>query len=92
MWVDIGRPIQLADLDTVILASDGLWDNLYRDEVAGLVCNRSLMMAANGIFRMATDRMKRELHSDFGKPDDLSFILYRPHRQSTSAAVQVDVN
>ena len=92
MWIDIGKPIQLADLDTVILASDGLWDNIYRDEVAGLVGNRSLLTAATGIFRMATDRMKRELHSDFGKPDDLSFILYRPHRQSTSAAVQVDVN
>ena len=92
MWVDIGRPIQLADLDTVILASDGLWDNLYRDEVAGLVSNRSLMECANGIFRMATDRMKREPSSEFGKPDDLSFILYRPHRRSTSATVQLDVN
>ena len=80
MWVDIGRPIQLADLDTVILASDGLWDNLYRDEVAGLVGNRSLMESANGIFRTATGRMKHESGSDFGKPDDLSFILYRPHR------------
>ena len=37
MWVDIERPIQLADLDTVILASDGLWDNLYRGEVIELV-------------------------------------------------------
>ena len=92
MWVDIGRPIQLADLDTVILASDGLWDNLYRDEVAELVGNRSLMECANGIFRMAIDRMKRKPGSDFGKPDDLSFILYRPHRRSISTAVQRDGN
>jgi len=63
MWIDIGRPIQLADLDTVILASDGLWDNLYRDEVVGLVGSRSLMTAANGIFRMATDKMKRVQNS-----------------------------
>ncbi|SVC93326.1 uncharacterized protein METZ01_LOCUS346180, partial [marine metagenome] len=75
MWIDIGKPVQLADLDTVILASDGLWDNLYRGEVAGLVGNRSLMECANGIFRMAIDRMKRKPGSDFGKPDDLSFIL-----------------
>jgi len=92
MWIEIGRPIQLADLDTVILASDGLWDNLYRDEVAGLAGHRSLMTAANGILRRATDRMKRESGSEFGKPDDLSFILYRPHRRSTSAAVKLDVN
>ena len=87
MWIDIGRPTQLADLDTVIIASDGLWDNLYRDEVAGLVSNRSLMMAANGIFRMATERMKCKPGSEFGKPDDLSFILYRPHRRSAPATI-----
>ena len=92
MWIDVGRPTQLAELDTVILASDGLWDNLYRDEVAGLMGNRSLMESASGIIRMATDRMKREPGSRFGKPDDLSFILYRPHRRSTPNTVQSDVN
>ena len=92
MWIDIGKPIQLADLDTVILASDGLWDNLYRDEVAELAGNWSLLMAAKEILRRVTERMKRERGSEFGKPDDLSFILYRPRRQSTSATVQLDVN
>ena len=92
MWIDIGRPIQLGDLDTVILASDGLWDNLYRDEVAELVGNRSLMECANRIFRRAIDRMTCDPGSKFGKPDDLRFILYRPHRRSTSATVQLDVN
>ena len=84
--------IKLAELDTVILASDGLWDNVYRDEVAELVSNRSLTESANGIFRMATERMRRKPDSEFGKPDDLSFILYRPHRRSTSTTVQLDVN
>ena len=92
MWIDIGRPTQLAELDTVILASDGLWDNLYRDEVAGLVGNRSLMTAANGILGLATDRMKRKPGSEFGKPDDLSFILYRPRRRSTSTTIKLDGN
>ncbi len=91
MWIDIGKPIQLADLDTVILASDGLWDNLYREEVAGLVGHRFLMESANRILRMVTDRMRRERGSEFGKPDDLSFILYRPHRRSTSASVLLGV-
>ena len=92
MWIDVGRPTQLADLDTVILASDGLWDNLYRDEVAELMGNRSLMESASGIFRMATDRMNCEPESEFGKPDDLSFILYRPHRRSTSVDIRIGVN
>ena len=92
MWIDIGKPIQLADLDTVILASDGLWDNLYRDEVVEMVSNPSLMKAADGIFQMATERMKRKPGSTFGKPDDLSFILYRPHGRSTTTNAQQDVN
>jgi hypothetical protein len=61
-------------------------------EVAGLVGNRSLMEVANSIFRIATERMKSKPRSDFGKPDDLSFILYRPHRRSTSTIVQLNVN
>ena len=78
MWIDIGKPIQLADLDTVILASDGLWDNLYRDEVAGLVGNRSLMESANGIFRMATDRMKREpIQNSANRMISVSFSIDR---------------
>lgn len=92
MWIDIGKPIQLAELDTVILASDGLWDNLYRDEVAGLVGNQSLMTAANGIFRMATERMQCKPGSELGKPDDLSFILYRPHRRSAKMTDQLGGN
>jgi hypothetical protein len=49
--------------------------------VVELVGNQSLMAAVNGILRMATDKMKLELGSEFGKPDDLSFILYRPHQR-----------
>ena len=92
MWIDIGRSIQLAEFDTIILASDGLWDNLYRDEVVELARNRSLMTAANAILEKANKRMKCEPDSDFGKPDDISFILYRPHRRSKPVTVEVDVN
>jgi len=78
MWVDVGRHIQLAYLDIVIIASDGLWDNLYRGEVIKLMCNRSLMDAAVGLVKLASERMRCEAYEQPGKSDDLSFVLYRP--------------
>ena len=35
MWVETAELTQFDNLDTVILARDVLWDNLYRDEVVG---------------------------------------------------------
>ena len=42
MWVETAELTQFDNLDTVILASDVLWDNLYRDEVGGQVVHPSL--------------------------------------------------
>ena len=91
MWIDVKSLPRLAELDTIILASDGLWDNLYRDEVAKLIGNPSLIEVAHEIARMAAKRMKRESVSGFGKPDDLSFILYRPHRRLVSETTQLEL-
>lgn len=42
MWIEIAQLIQFDNLDTAILASDVLWDNLYRDEAVGQVVHPSL--------------------------------------------------
>ena len=46
MWVETAELTQFDNLDTVILASDVLWDNLYRDEAVGQVVHPSLEEAA----------------------------------------------
>ena len=56
---------------------DGLWDNLYRDEVVEQMAHPSLEEVAHGLIETASHRMKRVVMSEPGKPDDLSFILYR---------------
>ncbi len=77
MWVDTAESVRLDDRDTVIVASDGLWDNLYRDEVVEQIDSRSLAVAAKELAAIAGKRMKSSGISEPSKPDDLSFILYR---------------
>ena len=74
----VAKPIWLTNLDTVVLASDGLWDNLYRDEVVELMCGRSLKEAGQDLVRAASRRMSLDSMTEPSKPDDLSLILYRP--------------
>ncbi len=37
MRIELGPPLKLARYDTVLLASDGLLDNLYTDEIVELI-------------------------------------------------------
>jgi PPM family protein phosphatase len=45
MSVEIGTTVDLAPNDTIVVASDGLYDNLFRKEVATLACLGSLEFA-----------------------------------------------
>lgn len=77
MRVEAAEPIELAARDTVLLASDGLLDNLYMPEILEEARCGTLSDSADNLVQMAFDRMEfmdPELPS---KPDDLSLILYR---------------
>ena len=73
--------------DIVLLASDGLWDNLYLPHSVTLeqwwtLQDRkvNLTAATNKLFGYALDRMKRPLLPDErkrGKPDDMVVLLAR---------------
>ena len=77
MRVEVTTAIRLAPRDTVVLASDGLWDNLYVHEVAEHVRKGPLNRAAASLAELATRRMAGEDQSVAGKPDDLTIILFR---------------
>ena len=78
MWIETTKSMQLADLDTVILASDGIWDNLYQEEVIDMMRCRSIEKASQDLVKEASERMNCCSITKPGKPDDLSLILYRP--------------
>ncbi len=61
----------LAARDTVLLASDGLFDNVPVDEVARMVCAGSL---SERVSELATHTLSR---MDEGKPDDLTIVAWR---------------
>ena len=79
MRIEIGSAAQLSRRDTVLLASDGLFDNLSADEIVEHVRAGPLEDAACQLILHCNERMTTQPDGDDMpcKPDDLSFILYR---------------
>ena len=77
MHVELGPPLRLAARDTVILGSDGLFDNLYVDEVIQLVRSGPLQQAGDRLLDACRQRMQGGAGPGPHKPDDLTYILYR---------------
>jgi len=78
MRIDVGPAIELAPRDTLLVASDGLPDNLYVEEIAARVKAGPLQAVAETLVRDCRERMERPLQDRPSHPDDLSIILYRP--------------
>jgi len=77
MHIEVGPVLKLAKHDTVLLASDGLCDNLPTDEIADRIRKGPLEPALKSLAARATERM---LHPNGGypsKPDDLTIVLFR---------------
>jgi serine/threonine protein phosphatase PrpC len=77
MRIEIGPLIKLRPRDAVLLATDGLHDNVHAHEVVETIRKGSLRGAAGALARIGIDRMNNPGQADPSKPDDLSFILYR---------------
>ncbi|MDH3526007.1 MAG: protein phosphatase 2C domain-containing protein [Gammaproteobacteria bacterium] len=77
MHVEMGPRVALAARDTVLVASDGLFDNLQVDEIIATIRKGPLPDAAAQLARHCHQRMTRAGDEQPHKPDDMSFILYR---------------
>jgi PPM family protein phosphatase len=80
MRVEIGGSIRLARHDTLLLASDGLFDNLYLDEIIDIIRVGPLPEAADKLVAKARQRMAGSDTNAPSKPDDLTVVLFRPRR------------
>jgi serine/threonine protein phosphatase PrpC len=81
MRVEVGPQLQLATRDTVLLASDGLFDNLYIDEIVDTIRSGPLKEAADKLVARVQARMHGEDKATQPcKPDDLTIVLFRPHK------------
>lgn len=77
MRIDVGGEVKLRPRDTVLLASDGLMDNVHLDEIIERVRKGPLDSAAERVISLAHRRMAGVSAALPSKPDDLSLVLYR---------------
>lgn len=77
MSIDISAPVTLAPHDTVLLASDGLFDNLFQDEIVAVMRSGPLPDAMTRLVDTASRRMLEWPSNQPSKPDDLTIILCR---------------
>ena len=77
MRIDIGAGVELRPRDTVLVASDGLTDNVHLDETVEIVRKGKLGESGTAVVALACKRMAERDSGQPSKPDDLSLILFR---------------
>ncbi len=78
MRIEIGPPTEMAARDTLVLASDGLLDNLLPSEILEFIRSGPLDRAVGALVAEAQRRMAQHESAAPSKPDDLTVIAYRP--------------
>jgi serine/threonine protein phosphatase PrpC len=78
MRIEIGPPHPLAPRDTVVLGSDGLFDNLAAEEIVACVRAGPLERALETLVAECDRRMSTPRAGEPSKPDDLTVVLFRP--------------
>ena len=77
MHISISTPTCLSSYDTLIVGTDGLFDNLHKDEIVQLIRKGALKLSSQKLISLANERMLGENSKQPSKSDDMSFILYR---------------
>ena len=80
MRIEIGPRFPIAPRDTLLLASDGLFDNVLQDEIVEIMRKGPVGPAVAELWKLARQRMDGTDKDKPSKPDDFSAILYRPNR------------
>jgi serine/threonine protein phosphatase PrpC len=75
--IEIGTAVKLAKRDTVLIASDGLTDNLAISEVVDFIRKGHVANALMQTIEACAHRMNTA--SSPSKPDDLTVVLFRPN-------------
>jgi serine/threonine protein phosphatase PrpC len=83
--IEIGSKRKMHPRDTLVIGSDGLFDNLLLNEVVELVRKGPLDRAATRLAQLACERMDHPTDNLPSKPDDLTFLLFRPGRKADVA-------
>lgn len=77
MHIEVGPALTITRYDTVLLATDGLFDNLLISEIIERIRKGSLINASELLIDECSRRMQHPEINQPSKPDDMTFILYR---------------
>jgi serine/threonine protein phosphatase PrpC len=77
MRIEIGSLHKLALRDTVLLGSDGLFDNLHRSEIIERIRKGPLEQGVRNLVDASRERMLTPKEGSPSKPDDLTVVAYR---------------
>jgi serine/threonine protein phosphatase PrpC len=77
MRIELGATVPLSVRDTVVVASDGLSDNLHLDEIVDLVRKGPLKRAVDALAALGRTRMAEAADGAPSKPDDFTLIAIR---------------
>jgi serine/threonine protein phosphatase PrpC len=81
MRIEVGSELRLSERDTVLLGSDGLFDNLRTHEIIECLRSPNLEAVASSLVQLASERMRQEDEGNPSKPDDTTFALFRSVRR-----------
>lgn len=84
MKIELGPVVPLAAHDTLVVGSDGLFDNLRTEEIIEIVRRGPLKRVANQLVARSRDRMAGDGSDHPSKPDDLTFVVWRRRRPRRS--------
>jgi serine/threonine protein phosphatase PrpC len=88
MRIDMGAEINIRPRDTVLVASDGLTDNVHVHEITELIRKGPLRNAIDGLIALVKRRMSASSTHQPSKPDDLSIILFRKPQKRRKKVAQ----
>ena len=76
MHIEVGPTCPLAPRDTILIASDGLFDNLHLEEVIELARRGPMLSRMEALLTLARHRMQIPVDGIPSKPDDLSVLMF----------------
>lgn len=86
-YIDVGLPRDLAVRDTLVMGSDGLYDNLTVGEIVELVRRGAVDKAVENTRRAVEARMRGGQPDAPCKPDDFTVMLFRRSRRVAAATL-----
>lgn len=75
--IEIGPRRTLSPRDTLLIASDGLYDNLHLEEIVDVIRKGPLEGAAAELVKRTRQRMNEVDDGEPSKPDDLTIVMFR---------------